>query len=85
MAKRQNVRRSLVRTFHFAAHQDGEMILVSLTPRLFEILSKFNKLNNFCPAQDDIRNLNAMGEFSSTENLGSLGSNSESGMLSGRF
>lgn len=33
MAKRQNVRRSLVRTFHFAAHQDGEMILVSLTPR----------------------------------------------------
>ena len=30
MAKRQNVRRSLVSTFHFAAHQDGEMILVSV-------------------------------------------------------
>ena len=33
MAKRQNVRRSLARTFHFAAHQDGEMILVSLAVR----------------------------------------------------
>ena len=33
MAKRQNVRRSLARTVHFAAHQDGEMIQVSLAAR----------------------------------------------------
>ena len=33
MAKRQNVRRQLARTVHFAARQDGMVILVSLAAR----------------------------------------------------